>query len=212
MVGQDVVFAMGFLVLLLLVWGPTAQWLGPLVTVAHEGGHMVTCLLLGRGLKHFSLTDGGGGGTKPARGGWASGIVIGLAGYTAPPVAGLAAVALLREGLAWSLLWATLFLLLGAWSQYKGALAGVFVLLAGAGIGYVAVVGPAQLQSALAVALAWLMLLGGVRAVAIMSIGEDSDSWALSRSTWIPAIVWAGVFWFVAIVCLWLGGRRLLGV
>ncbi|MDN5751646.1 MAG: M50 family metallopeptidase, partial [Pseudonocardia sp.] len=113
---------------------------------------------------------------------------------------------------AWSLLWATLVLLLGAWSQFRGALAGAFLLLAGAGIGYVAAVGSPPLQNAVAVALVWLMLLGGVRAVAGMSIGEPSDSWRLARSTWIPAFLWAGLFWFVAVACLWVGTRRLLGV
>jgi hypothetical protein len=210
--GQPVAWGTGFLVLVLLAWGPTAQWLGPLVTVAHEGGHIVVLLLTGRGVEHFELTDGGGGATQPVRNGWVSGILSGLAGYTTPPLVGLAGTALVLDGQAWSLLWATILLLLGAWSQFRGALAGIFLLLAGAGIGYVAYTGTPELQTAVAVALVWLMLLGGVRAVAVMSLGPKSDSGRLAQSTWIPAIVWAGVFWTVALLCLWLGGRRLLGL
>ncbi|MDN5749270.1 MAG: M50 family metallopeptidase, partial [Pseudonocardia sp.] len=98
LVGQDVVAAMGVAMLFLLAWSPTAQWLGPLVTVAHEGGHMVVLLLTGRGVQHFSLTDGGGGATQPSRDGWISSILSGVAGYTTPPLVGRLGVGVGGEG------------------------------------------------------------------------------------------------------------------
>ena len=41
---------------------------------------------------------------------------------------------------------------------------------------------------------------------------SGSDAADLARFTWIPAVVWVALFWFVALLCLFLGGRRLLGV
>ena len=148
----------------------------------------------------------------PNRGGYASSIVSHLAGYMTPPLLGLGGVALVNRGLAWSLLWVTLVLLLGAWSQFRGLYTGLILLLAGAGVAYVVIAGSPFLQETVAVALVWLLLLGGVRAVAVMSIGPTSDSGRLQDLTWITAFLWAGLFWFVAIVCLWVGARRLTGL
>lgn len=65
----------------------------------------------------------------------------------------------------------------------------------------------------LAVALVWLMLLGGVRSLVNLGLGADkSDTAQLSAATWIPRVVWAALFWVVALVCLWFGARLLVGV
>lgn len=85
-------------------------------------------------------------------------------------------------------------------------------MLAGAGIGWVAVAGTEDLQALVAVTLVWIMLFGGVSTLLGQGLGKGgSDAAQLSRVTWIPAFLWAALFWFVAIVCLWVGGRRLLG-
>ena len=47
---------------------------------------------------------------------------------------------------------------------------------------------------------------------ALRLASEKSDAAHLARDTWIPTIVWVALFWFVALICLWAGGRRLLGV
>lgn len=135
------------------------------------------------------------------------------AGYLTPPLAGLAGAALVVAGKSWSLLWVAIILLLGAWAKSQGLFTGLIVLLAGAGVGYVAVEGSPQVQSVLAVALVWLMLLGGVRSLVNLGLGADkSDTAQLSAATWIPRVVWAALFWVVALVCLWFGARLLVGV
>lgn len=201
----------GFVMLMLVTF--TGSWAGSVVTVAHEGGHMILAILTGRGLKGFGLEDGGGGGTDVDDQSWGPGLILlTFAGYVTPPLAGLAGSSLVLAGRSWSVLWVAVILLLGAWAQFKNLLAAVVILVAGGGIGWVAVEGAPELRTGLAVALVWWMLLGGVRAAAILSRDDGTDPARLASYTLVPRIVWHGVFLFVAIICLWVGGRRLLGV
>jgi hypothetical protein len=55
-VGEPIAFGIGFLVLVLVAF--TGGWADSIVTVAHEGGHMLALLLSGRGIKGFKLTEG----------------------------------------------------------------------------------------------------------------------------------------------------------
>lgn len=214
LVGAPVVWAMGFVVLVLVTFPSTSTWVGSLVTVAHEGAHVIMAILTGRGPKGFKLNETTGGGVTPFTGGWGVGpVLIWVVGYLTPPLAGLAGASLVLAGQSWSLLWVAIILLLGAWAQFTGLFTGLVVLLAGAGIGYVAVEGTPEMQAALAVALVWIMLLGGIRSLANLGWGGgDSDPAQLARFTWIPGIVWIALFWFVGIICLWAGARRLLGL
>lgn len=88
-VGEPVAHGIGFLVLLLVAWPTTEEWVGSLVTVAHEGGHMTVGLLTGHRVKHFSTDDGDNAATGfdgrrrgPGR------IVTTFAGYVTAPIAG----------------------------------------------------------------------------------------------------------------------------
>lgn len=210
--GQPVVYISGFIVLVLLAFVPTVA--RSLVTVTHEGGHVVMAVLTGRGPQRFRVNEGTGGGMTTFRGGWGVGLIlIRLAGYLSPPMVGLAGVVLVLDGKAWSVLWASLVLLLAAFFQAEDLFTMVIVLLAGAGIGWVAVAGSPRLQAGVAVGLIWLLLIGVIITLVDQGLGrEGSDAAELANDTWIPAFVWAALFWFVAIVCLWVGARRLLAL
>lgn len=211
-VGQPVAWGIGLLVLVAVVF--TGTWAGSLVTVAHEGGHMAVAALVGRGPRGFWINENVGGGATRVTGGWGAGRILTLlAGYLTPPLVGLAGATAVVDGLSWSVLWAALILLVGAFLQADGLFTHLVVLLAGLGIGWVAVRGSAEVQTASAVALVWLMLLGGVRSLVHLGLGGgESDAAALAHDTWIPRILWVALFWTVALGCLWAGGRRLLGV
>jgi len=213
-VGDPFVLVIGVVVLALVAVPVTSTWVGSLVTVAHEGGHLVVAVLSGRNPQHFLVNERKGGGSTTAVLKWGVTLPLVLAaGYLTPPLAGLAGAALVVAGKSWSLLWVAIILLLGAWAKSQGLFTGLIVLLAGAGVGYVAVEGSPQVQSVLAVALVWLMLLGGVRSLVNLGLGADkSDTAQLSAATWIPRVVWAALFWVVALVCLWFGARLLVGV
>lgn len=209
--GSTVVHVAGFVALMLVVF--TGTWTESIVTVAHEGGHVVTAILSGRNPRGFVVKEDSGGGETTLDGGWGVSLIfVGLAGYVTPPVLGLAGANLVLAGKSWSVLWATLVLLAGSFLYARGVFTNLIVLLAGAGIGWVAVTGGEDVQALLAVTLVWIMLFGGVRQLLGQKLGvSGSDAAQLSRVTWIPAILWVALFWFVAIVCLWVGGRRLLG-
>lgn len=210
--GRPAVWMIGAAVLLaVLLTGPWAQ---ALVTVAHEGGHMLAALATGRGVRSFQLLANGGGVTHvpDGRPGPAA-VLIGLAGYVTPPLLGLGGAALVVMGRSSAVLWASLVLLVGAWLHFTGALTGVVLLLAGGGIGYVAWDGTQQLQIGIATALVWLLLIGGVWSLRGQGFGISGSDAALLRGyTYIPGIVWVALFWGVAVFCLWSGGRSLLAL
>ena len=64
-VGEPIAYGIGFTVLVLVAFAGGV--VRTIVTVAHEGGHMLAGLLFGRAITSFELTDGdelsGGGGT-----------------------------------------------------------------------------------------------------------------------------------------------------
>jgi membrane-bound ClpP family serine protease len=116
-------------------------------------------------------------------------------------------------GKSWSVLWASIVLLVGAFVHARDNFTSTVIVLAAVGIGWAAVEGSAPVQGFVAVVLAWWMLFGGVRQLQGMGLGvSGSDADNLSRFTWIPAIVWVALFWFAALLCLLVGGRRLLGI
>lgn len=209
--GSTVVHVAGFVALMLVVF--TGTWTSSIVTVAHEGAHVVVALLSGRNPRGFAVGENDGGGVTVFEGGWGVSLIfIYLAGYLTPPAIGLAGANLVLDGRSWSVLWAALILLAGSFLHARGLFTNLIVILAGAGIGWVAVTGSEDLRALVAVTLVWIMLFGGVSTLLGQGLGRSgSDAAQLSRVTWIPAFLWVALFWFVAIVCLWVGGRRLLG-
>lgn len=211
--GAPVVHVAGFVALMLVTF--TGSWAASLGTIMHEGGHVVVALASGRSVDGFAVNEGpGGGGATLFRGGWGVSLVfVYLAGYLTPPLLGLAGANLLLEGKAWSVLWVAVVLMAASFLHARGLFTNILVVGYGVLIGWVAAVGSPDLQAVVAVLLVWLLLLDGIRGLLGQGLGsEGSDAAQLSRVTWIPAVLWVALFWFVAIVCLWLGGRRLLGV
>jgi hypothetical protein len=210
-VGEPVAFGIGLLVLVLVAF--TGAFADSLVTVAHEGGHMLTDLLTGLGVKKFTLEetkDRMNGATYPAeKGGWFSNVIASFSGYPAPSLAGLGGAYVIADGNSWGVLWIGIVLLAAALLVAAGSTALVITGLALAGVVWAAVAGSPAVQAAVAVGLVWLLLLGGLRRTILDKGGQDSVD--LSGLTWIPAILWYGIFLTIAVVSLWVGGRVLLG-
>lgn len=110
------------------------------------------------------------------------------------------------------MLWSAVIILGASLLNARGFFTNLLVVGYGALIGWVAVTGSPDLQAIVAVLLVWWLLLGEIRGLAALGLGGTGDTADLSRRTWIPAILWLALFWFVAVVCLWVGGRRLLGL
>jgi Peptidase M50B-like len=182
---------------------------GRVVTITHEGGHMVVGFLTGGSIEHFHLNAGDtGAATRFNRlPGWLGDILTTFAGYAAPPLVGLGGAALLVEGLAWPLLWTAVALLVLAWVKARDDLTSFVVLLVAGFIGYVGLYGAPVLQAAFAAGLVLLLLLGGLRSAAMYPTEKPSGSDAvlLAQSTLIPASLWKAAHVVVAGLCVWKG-------
>lgn len=212
-VGQPLAYGIGVVALLVVVL--TGSWGQALVTLAPEGGHYVVGTLMGYLPNQLVLDDGGGGGTGYVQDWWSPGRVLRLfAGYATPPLLGLAGAQLLAAGMAWSVLVVAIGLLLAAFLVATNALAITVALVGVVGFGWTATAGGPELQAGVAVGLVWLLLLGGLSsAIQIPRADNDSDVAKLTRDTLIiPRILWHAAFTAIAVVCLWTGGRALLGL
>jgi hypothetical protein len=207
-VGTPVVAGAGFIALLLLVF--TGPWARSLVTVAHEGGHMIASVLTLRGFHHFRLEPNADGATRLSDGSWGVGdLIMRLSGYLSPPLFGLGGAAALAGGNAWGVLAIATVLLFASFLYAHGALANTITALALAGVVLVLWRGSAFVQIAVAVGAVWLLLIGGFIDSVRMSRTGGADADMMARRTWIPALVWQTFWVTVAIVCLYAGGRLL---
>lgn len=217
LVGEPIAYGIGFAVL--VVYGLAKSWAESLVTVTHEGGHMAMLALTGRGHRGFRLTEGKdsegnpatNGGTQPVDNSWGVGKWMSLfAGYATPPLVGLGGAYVLTDGNGWGVLWAGIVLLTVALLWANNGLARAVTGLALAGVIWAAAAGSPRVQAAVAFALVWVLLIGGVA----QAVGDNggSDGPTLAGSTWIPTFVWHALWSAIAVVSLWVGGRLLLGL
>lgn len=186
------------------------------VTIAHEGGHAFVAALTGRRVSGIRLHADTSGLTTHS--GAAKRLPLALtafAGYPAPAVLGLGAAFLLGDGRALALLWAVLLVLVVVLVQVRNAYGFLVMVIAIGGFGWLAWSGADAWRVGVAYGVAWLLLLGAVRAVVELQRsrrggrGRDSDADALARVTHIGGIAWVVVFWLVAVGCA-LGGAWLM--
>ncbi len=175
-------------------------------TIFHEGGHAFVSVLTGGGVYRIELTDAEAGATRHWTPSPLSRILTFAAGYAMPPLAGLAAAALLHRGHAPAVLALTLaamaLVLLVTRDRFTLA-----VVLGVAAIAFVALRwGEGPLQNGLAYAESWLLLtseIGGLAAIIANRVrggyhGHGDDAAKLAEYTPIPAFAWiAG--WFALI-------------
>ena len=169
LVGEPLAYGIGFVVL--VAYAFAKSWAESLVTVAHEGGHMATLALTGRGHRGFELTEGKDregnstteGGTDPVDTsfgiGWWMSVFF---GYATPPLAGLAGAHALAHGNGWGVLWAGIVLLAVALLWANNGFARAVTALGLAGVLWAAIAGGPRTQAGVAFALVWLLLIGGV--------------------------------------------------
>jgi Peptidase M50B-like len=179
------------------------------VTVAHEGGHALVALLTGRRLAGVRVHANTAGVTWSAGRPTGPGIVLTTAaGYLAPPLLGLGAAALLATGHLAGALLLSLVLLAGLVFVIRNAYGLLVVLVVAGAVVVVLWRGSPIVQAAFGYAMAWFLLLGGVRPVLELnrsrrrgrSAGSDSDQ--LARLTGVPGGAWVLLFGVVAVGAL----------
>jgi hypothetical protein len=187
------------------------------VTIAHEGGHGLLALLTGRRLEGIRLHSDTSGLTvsrgKPRGFGM---VLTAAAGYTAPPLLGLAGAALLAAGHITALLWGATALLLVMLVMIRNAYGALTVVITGAVFLLVSWLTKAQVQAAFAYLVVWFLLAGGARPVAELQRSRrrdrsgSSDADQLGRLTHTPVALWLFFFYAVALCSLAGGARWLL--
>ncbi|MEU6849986.1 M50 family metallopeptidase [Actinacidiphila alni] len=186
------------------------------VTIAHEGGHGLLALLTGRRLEGIRLHSDTSGLTVSRGRPRGPGMVLtAAAGYTAPPLLGLAGAALLAAGHITALLWGATALLLVMLVMIRNAYGALTVVITGALFLLVSWLTKAQVQAAFAYLVVWFLLVGGARPVFELQSTRrrersgTSDADQLARLTHTPAALWLLLFYAVAI-CSLIGGARWL--
>lgn len=186
------------------------------VTIAHEGAHGVAALLVGRRLAGIRLHSDSSGLTVSRGRPTGPGMVLtAFAGYAGPSLLGLGAAYLLAAGRALAMLWLVLLLLALLLLQIRNFFGLWVVAVAGAAVLATTWWASGRLQSTVAYAVAWFLLLAAPRTVLELWSHRrrgyrSTDADALARLTRVPAVVWVGVFLAVAGGCLVVGGRLLL--
>ncbi|WP_156163720.1 M50 family metallopeptidase [Demequina subtropica] len=187
------------------------------VTLVHEAGHALVATLLGRDVRSISLHSDTSGLTVSR--GDARRLPLALkafAGYPAPGVTGLAIAWAVGAGHGIAVLWVSVAALLLVLMRVRNVYGVLVVVAVAAGLGWAAWALPDEWRVGIACGLAWLLLIGGVRAVVELqgtrrggARGSDAD--ALARLTHVPGGVWVALFWLVTVACLVAGAWLLVG-
>lgn len=187
------------------------------VTIAHEGGHALVALLVGRRLSGIQLHSDTSGVTlsrgKPRGPGM---VATALAGYVAPSLLGLGCTALLASGHITALLWLTVLFLAAMLIAVRNAYGIASILITGAGVFLISWFTSSHVQAAFAYGFTWFLVLAGIRPVLELQHARtrgrapDSDADQLARLTRVPGLVWVLLFGAVGLAVLAVAARWLI--
>jgi hypothetical protein len=187
------------------------------VTIAHEGGHALVALAVGRRLDGVRVHRRTAGLTVSAGNASGPGIVAtAAAGYLSPPLLGLGAAALLASGHLVAALLFTLVLLAALTLMIRNAYGILVTVTVAAAVALVTWRGSSLLQGAFGYAMAWFLLLGGLRPVLELQRSRRrgrasrSDADQLAALTGVPGGVWVALFALVALGALAISGFWLM--
>lgn len=187
---------------------PRRSWrlLRIVVTIVHEGGHVLTALLVGRRLSGVRLhTDASGLTVSRGRSTGPGMVAMYLSGYTAPCIAGLLITALVAAGWHATALVIAVALLAGLLLAIRNVFGFLVIVATGGALVALSRLTSVEAQRLGASVLAWFLVLGGLRAVGELPSGrradraQRSDADQLARLTHIPAVLWIAVFFVIAV-------------
>jgi hypothetical protein len=195
------------------------------VTIAHEGGHAVAAVLVRRELAGIRLhSDTSGVTLSRGRADGPGMVFTAVSGYPAPSLIGIAFAGLVGLDLIRIMLWATIALLLLLLTQIRNMFGVLTVVGSGAAAVAVIVWGTDRVALGFACAVAWLLLVGGLRAVIELQRSRrhqgsgrgarrnqlSSDADQLARLTPLPGVVWVILFFLFSSAALVGGGWLML--
>jgi Peptidase M50B-like len=178
-------------------------------TVLHEAAHAFVGLGTGRRVGGVTMTRAGGGGTKLAPASGLGFIVAVIVGYVGPSAAGLVVATLISAGLIVAVLWLGLLLVVAMLLMVRQLFGGIVILTCGVLLFLLVRYTTVGVQTAVAYALAWFLLLSGPKAV-IEAGSNPKDAQILARLTPLWASAWT-VLWLIGtLAAVWVGGAMLL--
>jgi Peptidase M50B-like len=208
-VGEPIAYGVGFIAFLLVCFSRYLSFYP--ITLAHEGGHMLANLVTLIGNDGWKLNDDTTAATRSKSAGiWFVQLITAFVGYAAPSLLGLAAAALIAIGNPWAVLLATIVLCVLAVALARNGLAFLIPALIVLGLGWLLIAGSGALQAAVAVGIAWFLLIGGLLDAIRLLGSKSGDGTALAELTLIPNAIWSLIWIFVALVSLIVGGQLLL--
>lgn len=179
-------------------------------TMAHEGAHAIIYSLSGRGVKSIKIELNANGKTVPTSGGgFSSELATGVVGYVGPSAFGLGAAKLIESGFILSMFWVALVLLAVLLLAVRLSFAFISVPVAGVLAFSIARFAPMHTQVIAAYAIAWLLLLVGVRTIIEHGL-KAQDAIDLRKLTFIPKLLWSLLWLAGALAALAIGGRMLV--
>jgi hypothetical protein len=192
-------------VLVLGLWSVT----GHIITIAHEGAHAATAVLLGGKVTEVRLHRDRTGSTTSARALLA--LPVAAAGYLGPSAFGLLGSGLIVHGRPDVVLWISLALL-GLLLVTTANWFGRFVVIITAALLFVTLhEGSPTVRLLVACAWVWVLLIGGLLHVWRHRRGGVDFAIMHSITGVVPAFFWAGLALAVTAAALVTGGAWLVG-
>ena len=178
------------------------------VVLAHEGGHAAVSAMMGRKVSGIELNPNGTGKTTAASGIWPGTVLFFFSGYLGPSLFGIAAAKMIELGFIVQVLWIALFLLILMLLAVRTSFGALSVIVAGGLVFLVIRYTPMSVQIVAAYAVAWLLVLSGLRMVLEHGTGA-ADAGDLRKRTFVPKFIWfllwlAGALTAIAIAGKWL--------
>jgi hypothetical protein len=213
------------LVAAVVLTGQQTRWrlLRFVVTIAHEGGHAVVAVMMRRELAGIRLHSDTSGVTLSRGRAAGPGMVFTAgAGYPAPSLIGAGFAALVAFDHIRVMLWLTVVLLVLLLIQIRNVFGVVTVVGTGAAAVAVIIWGSTLTALGFACAVAWLLLVGGLRAVIELQRsrrqqgsgrgrrGLQSDADQLAYLTILPGFVWVTLFFLLSVAALLAAGWLML--
>jgi hypothetical protein len=222
--GDDRLLVLVMMVGAVVLTGERTTWhlLRNVVTIAHEGGHALAAVVMGRELAGIKLHSDTSGVTlsrgKPDGLGM---VLTAAAGYPTPSLLGVGAAALIGLDQVRVMLWIAVSLLIVLLTQIRNVFGVITVVVTGAAAVAVIVWGSERANLGFACALTWLLLVGGLRAVIELQgsrraqsrrgrVALQSDADQLAWLSHLPGLIWVTLFFLIGAAALVAGGWLML--
>jgi hypothetical protein len=178
-------------------------------TIAHEGAHAIAGSAVGHRIRGVKLQPNATGATAMSGGKAAGNVTVGFVGYLGPSAFGLGAAKLIELGHSAAVLWLSLLLLILLLVVLRGVFSFVSVLVIGGLLYIIARYGSVGADSVTAYAVAWFLLLSGVRVVFDDGI-RAADAGNLAKLTHTRPGFWVWLWLIGSVLALAVGGTLLV--